>query len=123
MPHFINCSGAFSVDSKEIDDQHLQIVDILNLLYEAKQEQSLVTRRHVMDMLKRYTETHFSYEEGLIRAASYPGMGTRPLSRVDDRKDQEACAVCDRNPDLLTEEVFEFLKKWWIDHMRNAERM
>ena len=72
MVQFILWCEAFSVGNKKIDEQHMQIADILNQLYEAKQEQSLVTQRHVMDLLMRYTETHFNYEKDLMRAVGYP---------------------------------------------------
>jgi hemerythrin len=72
MVQFILWCEAFSVGNKKIDEQHMQIADIPNQLYEAKQEQSLVTQRHVMDLLMRYTETHFNYEKDLMRAVGYP---------------------------------------------------
>jgi hemerythrin len=124
MLYFIVWNEIFSVGNKQIDEQHMQIIDILNQLYVAKQEQSLLTPRHVMDLLLRYTKTHFSYEEDLMRAAGYPGVEAhaRYHAWMAGRTRALAKSVI-KDEDFLTEEVFEFLKKWWISHTRNADKM
>lgn len=124
MVNFIIWRDAFSVENKEIDEQHLQIVDILNQLYEAKQERLLITPRHVMDMLIRYTETHFGDEEELMRAAGYPGVKEHMFSHMRMAgKIRELVQSAIRDPDVLTTDVFDFLKKWWLGHIQNVDRM
>jgi hemerythrin len=123
MIHFIIWEEAFSVGNKKLDEHHQQIVGILNKLYVAKQERSLVTPRDVMDLLERYTETHFSYEEDLMKAAGYPELEGHVKSHSwMTQKTRELAADVISNSDALTDDVFDFLKKWWISHINIADR-
>ncbi len=122
MVHFILWSEAFGVGNKTIDEQHLQIVDILNELYAAKGDVSQVAPKHVMAQLKRYTETHFAYEEELMRAARYSDLESHAkIHSWMTRKTRELAEHVIGNPDTLTNEVFDFLKKWWVSHIREID--
>jgi len=122
MLHFILWTEAFSVGNNTIDEQHLQIVDILNELYAAKNDVSQVAPKRVIDQLRRYTETHFAYEEDLMRRANYPNLESHAISHSwMTGKTRELAERVIGNPETLTNEAFDFSKKWWINHIRDSD--
>ena len=68
---FFKWSNDYSVNIKTIDDQHQELVNILNRLFIAvsKREGSKVIAS-IFDALMSYTKTHFTLEERLMREAN-----------------------------------------------------
>ena len=64
-------SENLSVGIDEIDRQHKKIVDYINLLDEAVFEKDVDKAKLVLDGLVNYTETHFSFEEDLLKKMEY----------------------------------------------------
>lgn len=72
MPLFI-WSDEYSVNIKEMDQQHKQLVGLINFLYEARNKKG--ERGDiciVLDELVDYTKVHFSNEEKLMRKHKFP---------------------------------------------------
>lgn len=69
---FFKWSKEYSVNIPTIDDQHKELVSILNRLFVAvsKREGAKVIAE-ILDCLMIYTETHFSLEERLMEEANY----------------------------------------------------
>jgi len=65
---FFKWSPDYSVNIKTIDDQHRELVNILNRLFVAvsKREGDKVIAG-ILDALMSYTQTHFALEERLMR--------------------------------------------------------
>jgi len=60
------------VSNDDINDIHLEEVDIINTLYKLidNNDQEKITKQ--MGLLVEHMQKHFSYEEGLMRDKSYP---------------------------------------------------
>lgn len=54
-----------------IDNQHMRIVDYINQLKDAIQQQNRLIIGRVLDELVDYTMSHFAFEESLQEAAGY----------------------------------------------------
>lgn len=66
-------SERFSVNIKEIDEQHKKLVDLFNYLYDTKEtnkEKEVISE--ILNELKDYINTHFKSEEELIKRHEYP---------------------------------------------------
>ena len=65
---FFKWSPDYSVNIKTIDDQHQELVNILNRLFIAvsKREGDKVIAG-ILDALMSYTQTHFALEERLMQ--------------------------------------------------------
>ena len=63
-----------SVGVASIDDQHKQLIKLVNTLYQALQngQGNEVLCQTYADLVD-YTLTHFSHEEAMMREAGYPG--------------------------------------------------
>ena len=59
---------AYSVGNEVLDNQHKQLIELINKLG------SDADLAEVLEGLRRYGETHFQTEEGLLAAAGYPDL-------------------------------------------------
>jgi hemerythrin len=120
---FFKWSPDYSVNIKTIDDQHRELVNILNRLFVA------VSRREgekviagILDALMSYTQTHFALEERLMREAKYKGLAVHMEEhrKLIDQLDQ----LCKKH--LVEEkpiyfEMLSFLKTWLKEHIQGSD--
>ncbi len=113
----------YSVNIKAIDQQHQELVNILNRLFIA------VSRREgdkiiaeILDALMSYTQTHFALEERLMRQAKYKDLDAHMeehrllIAQLDK--------LCKKH--LLEEkpiyfEMLSFLKTWLREHIQGVD--
>ena len=73
MPFFI-WKAEYSVGVQKLDDQHQQLVGLLNQLYEALEAgQGKEALGKILKSLMAYTKEHFLSEESLMKLYGYPG--------------------------------------------------
>ncbi len=113
----------YSVHIQVIDDQHKELVNILNRLFIA------VSKREgdnaiagILDALMCYTQTHFSQEERLMREANYKDVEAHI---EEHRKLIEKLDTLTKKY-LLEEkpiyfEMLSFLKTWLREHIQGAD--
>jgi len=120
---FFKWSPAYSVNIKTIDNQHLELVNILNRLFVAvsKREGDKVIAG-ILDALISYTQTHFALEERLLRQAQYKDLEAhmeehqKLLAQLDH--------LCKKH--LIEEkaiyfEMLSFLKTWLKEHIQGVD--
>ncbi len=121
---FFKWSPDYSVNIKTIDEQHQELVNILNRLFNA------VSKREgdraiagILDALLSYTQTHFTLEERLMEQANYPEYEAHKLEhrKLIEQLDQ----LCKKH--LLEEkhiyfEMMSFLKSWLKEHIQGVDR-
>jgi hemerythrin-like metal-binding protein len=125
MVDFILWSDAYSVGIPDIDTQHMRIVTILNELFEAKQKnglQSLELKRKLL-LVKIYTETHFQYEETLMRYAHFPEYEEHCKYHLEMKnKTKKIIKEVYVNNSGHPEDLFQFLKMWWVSHIQGKDK-
>jgi hemerythrin-like metal-binding protein len=73
MSKLLSWNAQFSVGVPEIDVQHQRIVALINELYDAIESgESEAAVNRTLHALVDYTQTHFLFEERLMREAGYP---------------------------------------------------
>lgn len=120
---FFDWKPEYSVNIREIDQQHQKLVSMLNELYEAmgKGEGRAALGRVLKD-LAGYTKTHFATEERLMKSHGYPGfeihkgkhekMTETVLQKVAKFESQELTNLV---------EVSQFLKDWLKKHIMKTD--
>lgn len=120
---FFKWSPDYSVNIKTIDDQHRELVNILNRLFIA------VSRREgdkaiagILDALLCYTQTHFALEERLMQQANYHDYEAHKQEHV--KLIAQLDQLCKKH--LLEEkpiyfEMMSFLKTWLKEHIKEAD--
>lgn len=120
---FFKWSPDYSVNIKTIDDQHRELVNILNRLFVA------VSKREgdkaiagILDALVSYTQTHFALEERLMQQAKYKDIKPHMAEhkKLLDQLDQ----LCNKH--LVEEkpiyfEMMSFLKTWLKEHIKGVD--
>lgn len=119
-----NWKDDYSVKVKEIDEQHQQLIALINKLHDAMGEKR--GKEVVGEILKRladYTVYHFANEERLLRSNGYPEYDAH-----HDKHVKMTGKVMALQEDLksgkitLSIEVMNFLKNWLDKHILGTDK-
>jgi hemerythrin len=120
---FFKWTPEYSVNIKTIDDQHQELVRILNHLFIAvsKREGDKVIAG-ILDALMGYTRTHFAVEERLMQQAKYSDLEAHKLEHK--KLIEELDRLCKKH--LMEEkpiyfEMLAFLKSWLKGHIQGVD--
>ena len=132
MP-FFEWDPRFSVNITEIDQQHKNLIGLINRLHEAMQPgnqrlfdsalKELVTQASVINEMVSYSHYHFATEEKYMRMYLYPGY-------EEHKKEHESFIGevqrfkndFDGGKVLLSIEIMQFLRKWLGNHILGTDK-
>ena len=115
---------AYRIDNAIIDEQHQQLIQIINELYAA----FLHGKAHyivekIIDDLFQYTIFHFGTEERLLQRINFPYFSAhlqehkKFIERVEAFKNGIS-----RSETVLTYEVMNFLRDWLQTHILGSDK-
>lgn len=114
-----------SVGIEAIDNQHKNIIQQINDIYEALQNGQSAELKNSLHSLYQATVAHFSYEEGLLNKYQYP----ESKEHADQHKvllEQASVFIgkfTDKNQTVeLTDDIIEFMKTWLINHVMKDDK-
>lgn len=120
---FFKWSSDYSVGIKTIDDQHQELVNILNRMFVA------VSRREgnkviggILDALMSYTQTHFTLEERLMRLADYEDIDSHMLvhkNLIAELNQISNKYMLEEKPVYF--ELLSFLRTWLREHIQGCD--
>jgi hemerythrin len=120
MEQFISWNDNISVGIQEIDEQHKQLVELINRLYDAmvQGENKQDAAREILTELTQYTIVHFAVEESLFRIFDYPEYESH-REHHQELRDQVADinARIQEGERMITPELLFFLRKWITNHI------
>lgn len=120
---FFKWRPEYSVNIKTIDNQHQELVNILNRLFVA------VSKREgdkaiagILDALTSYTQTHFALEERLMRQAKYKDLEPHIAEhkKLLEQLDQLAKKHMVEEKTIYFE-MLTFLKTWLKEHIQGVD--
>ncbi len=115
----IDWNPSFSVGVALLDEQHKQIISMINLLF--SDSEATVRSETISELLTRmtkYANDHFKTEEGLLEKYRYP--------ELFDQKEKhttyclKVLALCQDTMDhkaSVPEELLQYLVEWWVNHI------
>ena len=121
---FFKWSPDYSVNIKTIDDQHQELVNILNRLFVA------VSKREggkaiagILDALVSYTQKHFALEERLMQQAKYADFELHKVEhkKLIDQLDQLSKKFMVEEKPIYFE-MLSFLKTWLKEHIQGCDK-
>ncbi len=123
MP-ILNWSEELAVDIPELDDQHKQLIALINRLHDAMSEgRGKKVISGVLEELISYTKTHFVFEEKLMTEAKYLGLASQQHEHkiltqqvLDFQKRYENGEIA------ITVEISNFLKDWIVNHVKKMDK-
>jgi hemerythrin len=72
---FINWSEEFTTGIKSVDDQHRQLVDLVNKFEDASRRgKGSRIMSEILNDLVGYTQEHFAHEEKIMKECEFPGL-------------------------------------------------
>lgn len=99
MAEYIIWKDEYSVSEMTIDFQHRQIIDIINAVFTlVKYKVSGDEISKLLANLKNYTETHFDYEEKVMKMVNYPDIKKHETLHKTMSEKQRRCAKFNRVP-------------------------
>jgi len=117
-------SETYSVNIREIDDQHKKLIGMVSQLHEAMRQGK--GKQALGDVLKdviQYVRTHFAAEERLMKANGYPDHDAHKLEH--DRLTRKVADIYREYQDgkvAITLEVMNFLENWVDKHIVGTDR-
>lgn len=123
MP-MIEWNPRLSVGVKQFDDEHKQLISIINDLGNAMHAgRSKDALADILDRLVSYTQTHFSHEEQVMRSHGFPDLEKhiaehRALATkaVDIQKQARQ-----QSSTVLSMQTMNFLTQWLTTHIQNVD--
>ena len=116
----VQWSEKFSVGVKELDEQHQQLIKLLNLLI-STQGTANTRSETISDTLMamtRYAQAHFQAEEKLMEDYGFPGLEEQKIQHRDFRKKTVAFSTATYyGIDHVPEALLEYLVEWWVHHI------
>ncbi|AWK87526.1 bacteriohemerythrin [Azospirillum thermophilum] len=115
----IQWSRWMSVGNEELDDDHRELIAIVNKLASVENRRNPQTIAAILNELIAYTRHHFAAEEACMAAAGYPTFDahkalhdslTRQVEEFRDRFTSSPAAISG-------EAVFEFCADWLGKHI------
>ena len=130
MP-LIAWDDSISLNIGEIDNQHKQLVKIINELFDAmKDARGFDVLEDILRRLIDYTEYHFSTEERYFDQFQY--IESEPhkeehrflIKQVNEFKKafEEGLMKRDGSDRVLTVDLWNLLKSWLIDHIQVSDQ-
>ncbi len=121
---FIEWNESLSVKVHEIDEQHKQLIQLINKLYEAKKEgRDKEILQQILDELINYSFVHFTTEEKNFIRFRYENtvQHQRSHSGFVDKITEFKEAYYDGSA-TLSDDILEFLRDWLINHIKGEDR-
>lgn len=120
---FFKWQTSYNVNIKVIDQQHRELVNILNRLFVAiSKREADKTISGILDAMVAYTRTHFELEERLLQQANYSDYAAHKeehvklLAQLD-----ELCRKHMVEEKVIYFEMVSFLKNWLKEHILGVD--
>ncbi|MDZ7763498.1 MAG: bacteriohemerythrin [Melioribacteraceae bacterium] len=121
---YIKWRDNYDIGFKEVDEQHKQLVSIINELYEAQSTgTSKIVIGESLDKVIDYTRYHFESEEKYMKDYNYPGLDQHKKEHIDLINQAENLKKEFTNNNLLLSlKTLDFLKDWLINHILGSDK-
>ncbi len=123
MPNFVVWKENYSVGFPKLDQQHKNILALLNKLYAGLQDG--LSKQAIVDLLtelQQYGQLHLGLEESLMQACNYPDVEAHCQFHTSYKERLENLRRDLALNEEISHELFRFLKEWWIHHIVNVDQ-
>ena len=121
---YFKWKDSFNIGIDEIDQQHRSFLEHLNDCYlQAFSGKRSEFDPSMIDGLKTYADTHFRFEESLMRAKGYPKVGDHERQhKYFESQIVEFENAYAGGTGKITESVFVFLRDWFLEHILDEDK-
>lgn len=124
MRRFIEWTDNLSVGIQEVDEQHKVLIELINELYDAMiKGASKEFNGNILNRLIKYSQTHFTVEESMMRVVEYGGYDTHKKGHDDFIVNLESLKQKYNNGQMhISMELMNFLKDWLSNHIMKTDK-
>jgi hemerythrin len=116
----IEWGDEFSMQIKELDDQHKKLFTLVNDFINASQKKEL---KRIFKDIFDHAKRHFEYEQNLMNEHNYPEYQTHKNEHEQLlKKIKSYHARLDEGGKILLSEIRRFLKSWLVKHTLTVDR-
>ena len=120
----INWNDSLSVNVAELDEQHKQLIRLINEFCDAvTQKRSKEAQVILLGGLAAYTKTHFATEERYFARFGYPGAAAH--RKEHDELVQQVADIRRRVEEgrlVVSIEILNFLTRWLNEHILGSDK-
>jgi hemerythrin len=121
MPRYVTWQSSYSVGHADMDNQHKQILEIVNDLYTAMEKgKGNEVVKPLLDRLVRYTHTHFQAEEQVMTECGCPDLPQH--KQLHDEMRRKTIGLRQHAGLVLGPDLLRFLKDWWVNHIQDEDK-
>ena len=120
----IRWKDCYSTGISQFDEEHKQLVALINELYEAiRADRDHVDLHHILEELLGYTGQHFKHEEALMEKLEYPGFPEhREAHKALSNKIQEMRNHMEDGDTEMPLALYAFLRDWLLKHVVGVDQ-
>lgn len=117
-------NSGLSVNIKQVDSQHMKLVDLLNNFHDAmKSGKGQEVMGKTFSALIDYTLYHFETEEALFKEHSYPDSASHKKEHEALTKQaRDLSERFSRGESVISAETMTFLKNWLNNHILGSDK-
>ncbi len=120
---YMQWGESLSVGVKEIDDQHKQLVGIINRAFEAKERNAPKKEcSKILNELIEFVRVHFSTEENYFEEFKYPGVKEHILKHLEIIEKVMNLNNKFNAGEPLGFECIDLLKNWFEEHLKIEDK-
>jgi hemerythrin len=114
-------NDTMSVDMEELDEQHKQLIALINEAYEAIQRHDEHKMSELINKMRDYAILHFETEERYLEQCDYPDIEAHKAlhAKFNEDVDEFKRNLCDRTN---LSQIFVFLSRWLTNHIMNEDK-
>jgi len=122
---FFDWNENLSVNIAEIDAQHMQLVEMLNELYESMTRfDDAGVLGKILNGMAEYAQKHFATEERYMNQYHYPGFAKHKAEHeAFEAKVVDLLLQFGNDPNMLSVETGEYLKQWLKQHIMGTDKL
>ena len=121
----VTWDNAFSVGFEPIDNQHKELVKMINGLFESSKEGAAAADKTFLQTIKKaadYARDHFSQEDKYMVQAGFPNLSEH-RKQHDDFLETVIKAMQEFETGKTAPiELAQFLKKWLLNHIAVSDK-
>jgi len=120
----VKWSREFSVGVEELDQQHQQLIKMLNLLISARENINTHSEEisDILQEMTRYAQKHFKTEEKLLKAYDYPDLEEQRMEhRAYRLKTVNFSTATILGIEAVPEILLAYLFDWWTHHILDED--
>ena len=119
----ITWNDDFKVGVEQLDEQHRQLIQILNRLISKPQATTgSETISELLNDMMNYSKTHFETEENFLRQCNYPHLDEQIAQhRAFRKKNVDFCTATMQKDKTVPKEILHYLHDWWMNHILKSD--